>query len=398
MKKFYAFLIFVVLLSGITFSETTGNINLTQQNLTSPPVTGVFGYTVQYCNATSDCSGYSCFIDYDSVSSGTSAGWCFDSSITGCYHNDVLYAHGYVFCYSSTSYMSCSSGTWSAATSCGANSTCSSGACSTPNTTTTTGGTGSSGTTSSTLNKVSYGAITASTVKSGSFNTTIHSISFRLKASVTGAYLQVVSFETIKPSSTSTPTGSVYRYMQINSENISDANVQNAYIRFKVDKAWLTNNNLTYSDVKLLRYASAWTTLSTTKIGETTAEYEFEATTPGFSYFAIIGSSSTTPTAICGNAVCETGEDSNNCLLDCPLINGTVQTGTGILDTSANNTGNATGNQTGGESMPIDMGLIIAAIVVIVIIGIVVYYFFLMPKKYSYKTKIHQEKPHTSKK
>lgn len=165
MKKFYAFFIFVFLLSGAVLSETTGNINLTEQNLTSPPVTGFFGYTVQYCNTTSDCLGYICFLDYDWVSSGSNAGWCVinDSTISGCYHDELYYTHGSYLCDSTSSRVLCSSRVWDANSTydCGVNQTCSSGVCS--NTETNTTSTSSSTGTSFNYTSSTYHAISITT-------------------------------------------------------------------------------------------------------------------------------------------------------------------------------------------------------------------------------------------
>jgi len=90
----------------IALAETTGNISL--ENLTIPPVTGLLGYTVQYCNSTAECGSYYCFVDYDGTSAGASSGWCYPSS-SNCLHDGTWIT---TFCDGST-LRTCSSGSWS---------------------------------------------------------------------------------------------------------------------------------------------------------------------------------------------------------------------------------------------------------------------------------------------
>ncbi|HLD85197.1 MAG TPA: hypothetical protein VI968_01440 [archaeon] len=52
--RYFAALLIFALFSGIAFSEYTGNITL-NSTINMTIVTGFFGYTVQYCNATADC-------------------------------------------------------------------------------------------------------------------------------------------------------------------------------------------------------------------------------------------------------------------------------------------------------------------------------------------------------
>ena len=108
-KSVFLFSVFLFL-APVALAETTGNISL--GDLAVPPVTGLAGYIVQYCNSTADCYDYYCFIDYDGISSGTSQGWCNSSSVTGCFHDNASYASGYRFCSGNTS-ISCSSRSWS---------------------------------------------------------------------------------------------------------------------------------------------------------------------------------------------------------------------------------------------------------------------------------------------
>jgi PGF-pre-PGF domain-containing protein len=89
-----------------------------------------------------------------------------------------------------------------------------------------------------------------------------------------------------KPSSIAAPPGQVYKYIEIAAENITSDNLESATIKFSVEKAWFgTKYNM--STVALMRYTTAWTELQTTMTGQNATHYIFEATTPGFSYFAI---------------------------------------------------------------------------------------------------------------
>ena len=154
-------LICFVFLASIPFSmaDFSGTFNFSTGNRSI--VTGLTGYTVFICNSTSGCMpagvGLSCFFDYDNISFGTSYGWCNATSITDCYHDSSTpRSSGTNICITNTTYRTCSSGTWSAASSCSSGQTCGSnsgepGNCTSPSsssssTTTTTGGSGLSST------------------------------------------------------------------------------------------------------------------------------------------------------------------------------------------------------------------------------------------------------------
>jgi len=92
-------------------------------------------------------------------------------------------------------------------------------------------------------------------------------------------------------------SASVYRYVKITTVNLDNSNIASAKIKFKVEKAWLTTNNVPAASVALYRFNNnVWSLLSTTKTSEDANNYYYEAIVPGFSYFIIGGMSSTTPT------------------------------------------------------------------------------------------------------
>jgi|GEM_PF-1341214 len=93
---------------------------------------------------------------------------------------------------------------------------------------------------------------------------------------------------------TSLPEGKVYKNLNIwvgSGGIITPDNIENAFIEFKVDKAWILDNNVDLSAVTLHRYSEgSWNALPTTLIREDDVFYYFEAETPGFSPFSITAS------------------------------------------------------------------------------------------------------------
>ena len=90
-----------------------------------------------------------------------------------------------------------------------------------------------------------------------------------------------------KPSSTSDISTEVYEYLQIVLEGAADNTVSDSKIRFEVPVSWLTGKGINAQDIVLLRYDDgAWSELDT-RVVSTGTNVLFEATTPGYSYFAI---------------------------------------------------------------------------------------------------------------
>ncbi len=114
--------ILLLLFAIPVYAETSGNITLDLGNVSV--TTGITGYTVNLCNATSDCLGITCFLDYDNFSLASSKGWCNFTALTHCQHNGSAYATGTTICTSNESYRTCSSGVWSANTACSSGQTC----------------------------------------------------------------------------------------------------------------------------------------------------------------------------------------------------------------------------------------------------------------------------------
>ncbi|HEY3360798.1 MAG TPA: CARDB domain-containing protein [Methanosarcina sp.] len=85
-------------------------------------------------------------------------------------------------------------------------------------------------------------------------------------------------------------SGEVYRYFNLwvgNSGFATSKNIENPVVCFKVEKAWIKNNNINQSLVTLQWYDKSWQSLYTEKVKEDQNYVYFKSKTPGFSYFAI---------------------------------------------------------------------------------------------------------------
>lgn len=90
-----------------------------------------------------------------------------------------------------------------------------------------------------------------------------------------------------QPASVTTPKGTVYQFVEINASNVQ-GNLKSAALTFEVTKGWLLQNGFEKAHVALQRFAnSAWENLPTTVISEDSSVVKYQATTSGFSVFAI---------------------------------------------------------------------------------------------------------------
>lgn len=206
---------------------------------------------------------------------------------------------------------------------------------------------------------------------------------------------------TQKPSDASDITGKfIFKWLSISLENLANNNIKTATIKFKVANSWMSGNNVDENSIKLLRYSnSAWTELQTVKASKDSLDTTYQATTPGFSYFAITGTqlssqnattnitqnltqNTTTPASsaqpgACGNTLCESNESQANCCADCgcpqgqECKNGTCQETAPAAGVSAPQVS----VQEASSSL-----LIIAAVVIIIVVVLLVYLFVLRKK------------------
>lgn len=191
-----------------------------------------------------------------------------------------------------------------------------------------------------------------------------------------GAGLTVIRIESTSTISGKTPTvkvgskpvdapevsGVVNRYIEIDS-TITPSAFSSATIVFTVEKSWLTQQSIELSSVKLWRWANGvWTALTTTKVSEDSTTITFEATSPGFSTFAVAGTVATTTPPV--TPPTDTGGDTTTGGTD----DGTTGTDTGTPP--ATDTG--TGNETPAQPSNIPW-LPIGVVIVLILVGVFVW-------------------------
>ncbi|MFH1276622.1 MAG: PGF-pre-PGF domain-containing protein, partial [Candidatus Woesearchaeota archaeon] len=111
-------------------------------------------------------------------------------------------------------------------------------------------------------------------------------INFVAEDTTYGAWIKAEKLGSL-PSSVSAFSKKVYRQIKVSHGNVEKV-MKEATMNFKVEKAWLTENSVSKSNVALFRYVGdAWVELPST-VGEDDGTYvHYSATTPGFSYFTI---------------------------------------------------------------------------------------------------------------
>lgn len=93
--------------------------------------------------------------------------------------------------------------------------------------------------------------------------------------------------------------GFTYAYLTITKTNITDKNISNVKIDFKIEKSWIVANGIDISTIALYRFVDgSWVALPTVKLSEDATYVYFEAESPGLSVFAITGQKVTTTTLV----------------------------------------------------------------------------------------------------
>ncbi|MFH1316875.1 MAG: PGF-pre-PGF domain-containing protein [Candidatus Woesearchaeota archaeon] len=116
----------------------------------------------------------------------------------------------------------------------------------------------------------------------------IGEISFRIRSRISNASISIKGLK-IKPTFIR-PSPHVYRYFEINTKNISENNLSNVLLRFRVKKSWILYNDIDPKSITIKRYEKRqWIDISTKIIDEDDSFLFFETKLPDFSYYAIAG-------------------------------------------------------------------------------------------------------------
>jgi len=161
------------------------------------------------------------------------------------------------------------------------------------------GGGGGGGTSTNVATKVAHYYTTIAADSSQTINIAKSNIGFtEIKIDVSNK-VNSVTIETMalkaKPSGKDKPSEKVYQYLQVNPKKISDLDIKRAVIKFRVEKNWFAENAVSEDDVVLMRYTDKWDELSTTKLSSDSSYAHYQATSPGFSYFAVAVKAAETP-------------------------------------------------------------------------------------------------------
>ncbi len=80
----------------------------------------------------------------------------------------------------------------------------------------------------------------------------------------------------------------VYAYMSVTPKNLAPETIATAKMSFSVPKSWMTENGITEDQIVLSRYADGkWNELETAILSSDDTKVNYQALTPGFSYFAV---------------------------------------------------------------------------------------------------------------
>jgi PGF-pre-PGF domain-containing protein len=116
----------------------------------------------------------------------------------------------------------------------------------------------------------------------------VKSIAIKVKNAVSDVTMNVKTYQD-KPSGVTKVSGTAYEYMEIDTQNIEDSDIESVTINFKVTKSWITSKKFADADVKLQRYSgSKWSSLPTSKSSEDATYTYFDSKSPGLSVFAIV--------------------------------------------------------------------------------------------------------------
>ncbi|MBI4020999.1 MAG: PGF-pre-PGF domain-containing protein [Candidatus Aenigmarchaeota archaeon] len=144
-------------------------------------------------------------------------------------------------------------------------------------------------------------------------------VQFTTDTQITNGQLKVEKLAD-KPTALPDPAQeAIYQYVEIKTTNFDDTHLSGSpKIQFQVTNTWLAENGIEKQNVVLLRYTTEWTVLTTILTSSDADFSHFQATTPGFSTFAIAAApAAAEPVVACGDGTCAADETFESCPADC---------------------------------------------------------------------------------
>jgi len=145
---------------------------------------------------------------------------------------------------------------------------------------------------------VTIGTITAGGSGSADFTRheiTVTGVRITTTRDVSGARVDV-KMHPAKPAGVEEIASPVYTYFDL-STTVGADYIDGATIKFKVPRSWIAEMDIDEGTIRLLRYRGAWQRLPSEIIGADSTYFHYEATTSGFSMFAVVGEPMVAPTS-----------------------------------------------------------------------------------------------------
>jgi PGF-pre-PGF domain-containing protein len=93
--------------------------------------------------------------------------------------------------------------------------------------------------------------------------------------------------KSVLPATMAAPNTTVFQYISITTSTIPGV-INQTLLDFSVPQSWLTGNGFAASDIVMMHYVDGqWQTLDTRYVSQKDGDVMYQATMPGFSYFAI---------------------------------------------------------------------------------------------------------------
>ena len=133
-----------------------------------------------------------------------------------------------------------------------------------------------------------------------------------------------------KPSSVQTPAleGEIaLRYISIEFSGVKASDVESMALKFTVNKEDIKDKDVDANSIVLKRYIGHWQDLPVNLDREDSEFYYYSSQSPGSSIFAVVARLNSAPLPApkiitCGNNICEVGESTADCCIDCGCTRG----------------------------------------------------------------------------